>query len=777
MKANLEINFAFWAKPSEKNLAIAVKKEKSCVEKKKTKTKVALKNKQTSPAKVKVHKANNCSDTQNILIPQKEIKIKQEPITLDFNTKKAHNKSSKVLDKILLKINSMNSLKRQATDETSNADVKKRKLTDEIPKSNKSDEIKPPTPKICLKMRRTTADHDELNSSHDSYVIVQPPVTSSVEKNESSSNSGGSRLDNLDFIKSKNIKSSDSLTSGESKDIFQNKSQNAEAGRKSFEKKTSRRKMKRPEKVDFVEEGQPKEGDQLKDEVKPLLPPQRPPVKTPSAEDALFRANQIQQSAIPFNALSFKQTCFFKAAASFKATSSFESSPPPYFGPQNFNKNKVLFAKQAHEINQSRQHVPKTVSQGSKAVLMAEKFNHSVDYGLRTPPSGERFCYKNHVASVERSPEHQKLHANALSMARKLFKDIKPHSDRLEDQGKWKPRPLLPKATMDNAPQQKIKSYQPSRVVINSNNSNFDVINAHLQKHKAVLSTQKSGRQSNLNNSNSTLSQNAIHNFSLKSMLQKPMNSTKTIHPASNSSIEVRYQNTAPAQQLNGNNVQFTFQQNNLNQPQQNLRNLNQSASTSNLTNVYQIQKSLSVAQNSQSVRQAASTSTNVRNIAKKYVNIGSNNSFIANNQRAQTYNISTIDLNLLQKQLSGNKTFVTTVGDQGKLLGNSQTLGTVNLVQIKQPVQVQGVKKNISYQGDQSTGKSVRWTQNTPKTAVVQAPPPIIRFTDPKNNNLVVPMTTNVQTFALKNKPSSSSTGRVYTQDTPIDFSKNKES
>merc|ERR1719376_1637575 len=464
-------------------------------------------------------------------------------------------------------------------------------------------------------------------------------------------------------------------------------------------------------------------------------------------------------------------------ATSFKATSSFETPPthPQIYSSLQTNNKTILLPSTyvEHQIDQSWNQLARQATlQDSKAALLAEKFDHS-----RTPPSGEKFRYKDQ--KVYRSPEHQKLHANALQMARKLFKDVKPHQDKFEELSKCKLNYVLPK--MESSPSVKVESCQPSRVavstnknnynfinanksnsdVINMDKNNFDVINAHLQKHKAVLSTRKS-QQSNLNNSNS------INNLDLVPMNgNQLMNGNKKVRPNS-----MTYQNAVVAHQLNGNNIKLAFQQNSLNQLQQRLKNLNQSVL--NLANSYQVQKRLTVAQNSKSVGQVASTSSNVRNIAKKYLNIGNNNNFIANNQKptAKTYNISTTDLSLLQKQLSTNKAFVTTVGDHGKFLGNGQTPGTKNVVQVQQPVQVQGAKRNISYQGDQSAGKSVRWTKNCPKIAVVQAPPPIIKFTVPKNN-LVVPVTTNVQTATLNNLPSPSNPS----QDKPIDFSRSKES
>merc|ERR1719427_567045 len=162
--------------------------------------------------------------------------------------------------------------------------------------------------------------------------------------------------------------------------------------------------------------------------------------------------------------------------------------------------------------------------------------------------------------------------------------------------------------------------------------------------------------------------------------------------------------------------------------------------------------------QKSQNAQRQAS-SANVRNIAKKYVNINngfvanSNNGLVANSNQRQAYSISTIDLSALQKQLSGNKTYVV----------KDLTVGN-NLVQFQQQ---NSAKRTISYQGDQSAGKSIRWTQNSgPKIALVQScpPPPIIRFTDPKNSFSVpmtagvvcssVPVTTSVATVALNKIP-----------------------
>ena len=764
MKPKLEIEFSFWAHPSEVNLAINVKKEKEievCAEKKKTKTMVASKPKNISPPKVNV---KNNSVPQIIVGPPKEIVIKREPTASDFIKKTPQNIKSIKLEKVL------NSLKRKATDVSDNNDLSngkptaknsnfnslKRRSTDETAESNKSDEIKSPNPKIRLKMRRTTADCRYEPSSHDSYVIVQPQPAmtssenaSSVVEVKSSNYSDGCRLDNLNFIKATNVESDGTLPPECSK----NKPGNTKTAREIPEKKTSRRKMKRPERF---EEDSLKERDQSKNEVTTGRSSE-PPVNMRPKEDVRSKDAAGSLSLFPFPVNTFHSAKDFKVeqirqanATSFKATSSFET-PPIHSSLQTNNKTILLPSTYMdHQIDQSRhRHAQQATNQGSKAVLLAEKFDHS-----RTPPSDEKFRYKDQ--NVMRSPEHQKLHANALQMARKLFKDVRPHQDKFEKQDYQ-----LPKRGI--SPSLKVEFNQPISVavstnknnfsVMNANKTNFDVINAHLQKHKAVLSTRKS-QQSSLNNSNS------INNFNVK-----PMNGNQTIRPNS----------IVAAHQLNGNNMQFAFQQNKLNQLHRGLKKLNHSAS--NVTNAYQIQKPFTVAQNSQRARQVAGTSSNVRNIAKKYLNVGNTNNFVAKNQRpaSQTYNISTIDLNLLQKQLSGNKAFVTTVGNQGKLLGNGQTMGAMKLVQVQQPVQIQKAKGNISYQGDQSAGNSVRWTQNCSKIAVVQAPPPIIRFTDPKKN--LVPMTTNVQTVALESKPSTSSSGRVHTQDTPIDFSKNKKS
>ena len=714
---------------------------------------------------------------------------------------KPQKKSSKSLDKVLLKINSMNSQKRKTTDDN---DLKRKADDDQTPQKSiinnreiPQSEMKPPTPKICLKMRRTTTDGDEMNSSsrsHDSYVIVQPQPMNSSEPTDATSNGGkvNSVVNNvgkhqkarchkfqlnnfLDQVAGNNVakakrKVIDNLVAGNN---MQTK----------FEKKMSRRKMKRPEKANntyYVAENRPKEeiaGNMTNNNKIATSEPFANPLQQPLISivpPALLKEDAIYKPVVPVN---FQQS----SPTTFKATSSFETkcNPPPYISPKPlYNKNTILFQKQANEINQSisqnaqQQFQPQQQQQRtnppsanvSKAVLLAEKYNHAAKFVPQTPmrtSSGEKsFTYKDHVANIERSPEHQKLHANALNMARRLFSDIKPHSDRISASQKGKPRAILPKAATENKSAGKLKrgNYQQS-VILSPNANNFDVINAHLQQHKAVLSTQKS-KQTNLNNSNSILSQPAIQNFNLKSMLQKPLNgnlavnSTKTIHPASNSSIEVRYLNAVPAQQLNGTNTSFTYQQ-------QNVKNLNQSASSTTYKK----------SQNAQ--RQASSA--NVRNIAKKYVNINnglvanSNNGFVTNSNQKQTYNISTIDLSSLQKQLSENKTYVV----KDLTVGNN-----LNLVQFQQS---NSAKRTISYQGDQSRGKSIRWTQNSgPKIALVQScpPPPIIRFTDPKSSFSVpvttgvvcssVPVTTRVSNVALNKIPTSN----VVIQETPIDFS-----